>query len=70
MPARLVILQPIHQDSRPPKANNVLVKVLETQGDMMFSFGQATLDRGTLHLLPVEEAEPLIRDGSVEACDP
>jgi hypothetical protein len=44
----------------------VLVKVLETQGDMVFSFGQATLNRGTLHLLPVEEAEPLVREGVVE----
>ena len=51
---------------RPPKSNNVLVKVLESQGDMMFSFGQATLSRGTLHNLPVEDAEPLIREGSVE----
>jgi len=54
------------QDEQPPKANNVLVKVLETQGDMVFSFGQATLNRGTLHLLPVEEAEPLVREGVVE----
>ncbi|GAX75503.1 hypothetical protein CEUSTIGMA_g2946.t1 [Chlamydomonas eustigma] len=53
-------------DIRPPKANNVLVKVLESQGDMMFSFGQASLMRGTLHLLPVEEAEPLIREGAVK----
>lgn len=57
------------QDVRPPKTNNVLVKVLEDQGDMMFSFGQANLLKGTLHLLPVEEAEPLIREGSVEAVD-
>ncbi|KAG1665769.1 hypothetical protein FOA52_002864 [Chlamydomonas sp. UWO 241] len=56
-------------DVRPPKTNNVLVKVLEDQGDMMFSFGQATLLRGTLHLLPVDEAEPLIREGSVEPVD-
>ena len=28
--------------------------------------GQATLSRGTLHLLPVEEAEPLVREGVVE----
>ena len=54
------------QDAQPPKTNNVLVKVLETQGEMMFSFGQATLSRGTLHLLPVEEAEPLVREGVVE----
>ena len=54
------------QDELPPKANNVLVKCLETQGDMVFSFGQTCLIRGTVHLLPVEEAEPLLREGIVE----
>lgn len=57
------------QDMRPPKGNNVVVKVLESQGEMMFSFGQANLSRGTLHNLPAEEAEPLIREGSVELLD-
>jgi hypothetical protein len=34
-----------------------------------FALWQATLLRGTLHLLPVDEAEPLIREGSVEPVD-
>lgn len=58
--------QDLTLDLCPPKSNNVLVKVLETQGEMLFSFGQANLSRGTLHHLPVEEAEPLIREGVVE----
>ena len=57
-------------DTKPPRANNVLVKVVESQGELMFSFGSANLQRGTVHLLPVEEAEPLIKSGAVEPADP
>jgi GINS complex subunit 1 len=57
-------------DTKPPKANNVLVKVMASQGELLFSFGNANLQRGTVHLLPVEEAEPLIKAGAVEPYDP
>jgi hypothetical protein len=54
------------QDTRPPKDTFVNVRGLKDSGEVILSYGRATILSGTIVSLPSEEAEPLIRDGTVE----
>lgn len=57
-------------DSQPPKDPLVEVHVLRDHGEVMFSHpGAVRLMKGTVHLLPREEAEPLILEGILEQMD-
>lgn len=57
------------QDQMPPKGPSVEVVVLEGFGEVAFSIGRANLARGSSHLLPRDEAEPLIRSGVLQLMD-
>lgn len=57
------------QDQMPPKGPSVEVVVLEDFGEVAFSIGRANLQKGTSHLLPRDEAEPLIRSGVLQMMD-
>ncbi len=54
------------QDTTPPKDTFVNVRGLKDVGEVTTTFGRATILYGTTLSLPVEEAEPLLRDGTVE----
>lgn len=53
-------------DDLPPKDPFVSIRVLQDYGEVIFSFGRLHLKKGTVHSLPADEAEPLIRQGVVE----
>ncbi|PNH12272.1 putative DNA replication complex GINS protein PSF1 [Tetrabaena socialis] len=53
-------------DTKPPKDTFVNVRCLKAAGEVILSYGRATILPGTTISLPAEEAEPLIRDGTVE----
>ncbi|GFR41380.1 hypothetical protein Agub_g2063 [Astrephomene gubernaculifera] len=53
-------------DTKPPKDTFVNVRGLKDAGEVILSYGRATILYGTTVSLPAEEAEPLIRDGTVE----
>ncbi|GLC35973.1 hypothetical protein PLESTB_000525000 [Pleodorina starrii] len=53
-------------DTRPPKDTFVNVRGLKDAGEVILSYGRATILYGSIISLPSEEAEPLIRDGTVE----
>lgn len=53
-------------DVLPPKSPFLSIRVLQDQGEVMFSFGRLHLRKGTVHSIPADEAEPLIREGFVE----
>ena len=53
----------------PPKGPSVEVVVLEDFGEVAFSIGRANLAKGSSHLLPRDEAEPLIRSGVLQLMD-
>ncbi|EFJ44833.1 hypothetical protein VOLCADRAFT_94844 [Volvox carteri f. nagariensis] len=53
-------------DTRPPKDTFVNVRGLKDSGEVILSYGRATILYGTIISLPSEEAEPLLRDGTVE----
>ena len=55
------------QDQTPPKDPSIEVRVLRDYGEAMTRLGRANLKKGTLHLLPRDEAEPLIREGVLES---
>lgn len=59
----------IPQDQMPPKGPSVEVVVLEDFGEVAFSIGRANLAKGSSHLLPRDEAEPLIRSGVLQLMD-
>lgn len=50
----------------PPKEPDVAVRVLRDYGDVVLSVGPVLLASGSVHLVPREEAEHLIREGIVE----
>lgn len=54
------------QDMLPPRDPNVSVRVLRDFGDVMLSIGSVLLQKGSVHLLPREEAEPLMRENLVQ----
>jgi hypothetical protein len=54
------------QDMVPPRDPDVSVRVLQDYGDVMLSIGSVFLQSGSVHLLPREEAEHLIRDNVVQ----
>ena len=54
------------QDMLPPRDPDVSVRVLEDYGDVMLSIGSVFLQSGSVHLLPREEAEHLIRENVVQ----
>ncbi|KAG2455102.1 hypothetical protein HYH02_000922 [Chlamydomonas schloesseri] len=56
-------------DTRPPKDTFVNVRGLKDAGEVILSYGRATVLVGTTISLPAEEAEPLLRDGTVELVD-
>ncbi|GIL72573.1 hypothetical protein Vretimale_4307 [Volvox reticuliferus] len=56
-------------DTRPPKDTFVNVRGLKDAGEVILSYGRATILNGTIISLPSEEAEPLIRDGTVEVVE-
>ncbi|KAG2499141.1 hypothetical protein HYH03_002724 [Edaphochlamys debaryana] len=53
-------------DTKPPKDMAVTVRGLKDAGEVVLSYGRATILTGTTISIPAEEAEPLIRDGTVE----
>ena len=57
----------IVQDQTPPKDPSIEVRVLKNYGEVFLSLGRANLKKGTVHLLPRTEAEPLIREGVLES---
>jgi hypothetical protein len=57
----------IVQDQTPPKDPSIEVRVLKDYGEVFLSLGRANLKKGTVHLLPRTEAEPLIREGVLES---
>lgn len=54
------------QDMLPPRDADVSVRVIKDFGDTMLSVGSVLLTAGSVHLLPREEAEPLIRSGHMQ----
>lgn len=54
------------QDMLPPRDADISVKVIKDFGDTILSIGSVFLKAGSVHLLPREEAEPLIRSGYME----
>ena len=50
----------------PPRDPNVSVRVLKDFGDIVLTVGTVLLQKGSVHLLPRGEAEPLIREGLVQ----
>lgn len=63
------LTSPNSQDTRPPKDTFVNVRGLKDSGEVILSYGRATVLVGTTISLPAEEAEPLLRDGTVEMVD-
>ena len=55
------------QDQTPPKDPSIEVRVLKDYGEVFLTLGRANLKKGTVHLLPRTEAEPLIREGVLES---
>lgn len=53
-------------DEAPPKSTCVQVRVVRDHGDMMSKTGKIMLSKDTVHLLPLDEAEHLLRAGIVE----
>ncbi len=51
------------QDTQPPKAPDMFVRVLQDCGNVAFSMGSVTLKRGSTHFLPQAEADHLIQEG-------
>lgn len=47
-------------------AHTVQVRVLQDHGDMMSKEGKVVLKKDTVHLLPLDEVEHLMRAGIVE----
>lgn len=43
--------------------------MLHDYGEVVFGVGRANLKKGTFHLLPRTEAEPLIREGVLESVE-
>ena len=60
-------LCPKTQDQTPPKDPSIEVRVLKDYGEVFLTLGRANLKKGTVHLLPRTEAEPLIREGVLES---
>ena len=50
-----------------PGAPSQMYRVLQDYGEVAFSIGSNHLKRGTTHLLPCGEAEPLVREGILVA---
>lgn len=57
------------QDQTPTKDPSVEVRVLHDYGEVVFGVGRTNLKKGTFHLLPRTEAEPLIREGVLESVE-
>ena len=57
------------QDQAPPKGYVVTVRVVRDYGEVAFSVGAAQLAAGSVHTLPLEEAQPLLRSGVLENLD-
>ena len=51
------------QDTQPPKAPDMFVRVLQDCGNVAFSTGSVTLRKGSTHFLPQAEADHLIQEG-------
>lgn len=56
-------------DMKPPKDRCLTVRCLKDAGEVILSYGRATMVRGSTISLPLDEAEPLILEGVVEALD-
>lgn len=56
-------------DTKPPKDTFVNVRCLKDVGEVILSYGRAAVLPGSTISLPAEEAEPLLRDGTVELVD-
>ena len=54
------------QDMLPPRDADVSVRVIKDYGDTVLSIGSVFLAAGSVHLLPRDEAEPLIRSGHLQ----
>lgn len=54
---------------KPPKDRCMTVRCLKDAGEVILSYGRATMVRGSTVSLPVDEAEPLVREGVVEPID-
>lgn len=57
------------QDQAPPKGYVINVRVLKDYGEVAFSVGPAQLAAGSVHTLPLDEVQPLIRAGVLESLD-
>ncbi len=57
------------QDEAPPKGYLVNVRVVRDYGEVAFSVGAAQLAAGSVHTLPLDEAQPLLRSGVLENLD-
>eukprot|EP01025_Chloroclados_australasicus_P021150 TRINITY_DN2219_c1_g1_i2.p2 TRINITY_DN2219_c1_g1~~TRINITY_DN2219_c1_g1_i2.p2 ORF type:complete len:218 (+),score=16.57 TRINITY_DN2219_c1_g1_i2:132-785(+) len=53
-------------DAAPPKDRCVQVRVIQDHGDMMSKEGKVVLKKDTVHTLPLDEVEHLIRAGIVQ----
>ena len=58
---------PRKQEQAPPREPSVLVRVLRDAGDVVLCTGTVALLKGTVHLLPAVEADPLLRAGVLSA---
>ena len=59
--------RPRQQEQAPPREPSVLVRVLRDAGDVVLSTGTVALLKGTVHLVPAVEADPLLRAGVLSA---
>ena len=64
--AALPLPGPPPQDPVPPDDPYVQVRVLKSYGEVLFTSGKVSLQRGKSHWLPRDEAHPLVMDGVLE----
>lgn len=65
-PPAPTLLPSLHQDPEPPEDPFAQVRVLRDFGEVVFSSGKISLQRGKSHWLPRDEAHPLVMDGVLE----
>lgn len=56
-------------ETTPPQDVNVQVRVLRDHGEVLLSIGKVNLANGSVHLLPRDEAEPLLTRGVLEVLE-
>jgi enamine deaminase RidA (YjgF/YER057c/UK114 family) len=62
----IIFFLPISQDPMPPDDPYVQVRVLRDYGEVVFTSGKVSLQRGKSHWLPRDEAHPLVMDGVLD----